>query len=119
VHLQNLIKKLFFEIPEYTSSEKDARKGIVSPFEDNLDSSAFLNQGCQIFLGNTYQNEEKYTRQPTNLTKGQMYSIPTIRKVDQLSIKPIPFQAPKKYTQIVIFRFKIYMYHLATLFSMR
>jgi hypothetical protein len=38
-------------------------------------------QGCQIFLGTTYQNGGKYTKLPQN--------IPTVHKckIDQMSIK--------------------------------
>jgi hypothetical protein len=36
-------------------------------------------EGCQIFLSPTYQNEEKYAKGAQNIPNG--------RKIDQLSIK--------------------------------
>jgi hypothetical protein len=32
-----------------------------------------LEQGCQIFLGPKYQNGEKYTKLPQNVTNGQKH----------------------------------------------
>jgi hypothetical protein len=43
-----------------------------------------LNQGCQIFLGTIYQNEEIYTKLPQNTPKG--IKISNGCKIDQISI---------------------------------
>jgi hypothetical protein len=59
-----------------------------------LKSPLSSKQGCQIFLGATYQNGE---------------NIPNYCKIDQ----HIPLQVPTKFAQIGIFGLKIY--HLATL----
>jgi hypothetical protein len=62
---------------------------------------------CQIFLGTTYQNGDKYTKLPHNIPNG--LNIPIGLKIYQ----HLPFQVPPTFTQIGIFGLKIY--HLATL----
>jgi hypothetical protein len=64
-----------------------------------------LNQGCQIFLGTTYQ-------------KGKIvpYTIQNVHKIGLMAIKYINLfhgKTPKKFPQIGIFGLK--MCHLATL----
>jgi hypothetical protein len=71
------------------------------------------NQGCQIFLGTTYQNEGKKPindniyQMATKHTNGRKI-YQTGRKIDQ----HLPLQDPPKFTQIGIFGL-----NLATLFQ--
>jgi hypothetical protein len=58
-------------------------------------------QGCQIFLGATYQKREKIAKRPTHLPTGH-------KKYQHL-----PLQDPPKCTEIGFFVLEIY--HLATL----
>jgi hypothetical protein len=61
---------------------------------------ALLEQGCQIFLGTTYQNGTKYTKWPQNIPNGRkmyLHNPPN----------------PPKFTKIGIFVLKTN--HLATL----
>jgi hypothetical protein len=43
-------------------------------------------QGCQIFLGTTYQNGKKYTKMTTKYTKWQE-NIPNASKMDHMALK--------------------------------
>jgi hypothetical protein len=72
-------------------------------------------QGCQIFLGKTYQNGKNYTKLPQN--------IPNVHKLFQMAVKYCILslkyinifhcKTPSNFTQIWIFGSKIN--HLATL----
>jgi hypothetical protein len=66
------------------------------------------NQGCQIFLGATYQDGGKYQIYHRIYQMAPKY-IQNCHKIDQ----HIPLQDPPKLTQIRIFGLK--KYHLATL----
>jgi hypothetical protein len=58
-------------------------------------------QGCQIFLGTTYQNGGKYTKWPQNIPNGH-YIIP-IRPIGNKIYQHFPLQDPTKITEIGIF----------------
>jgi hypothetical protein len=45
-----------------------------------------VNQGCRIFLGTIYQNEETYTKLPQNIPNGHKITS-NGRKIDQICIK--------------------------------
>jgi hypothetical protein len=44
-----------------------------------MDHSALPSQGCQILLGTTCQNGEKYTKLPQNITN--------VHEVNQMAVK--------------------------------
>jgi hypothetical protein len=73
-----------------------------------------LEQGCQIFLGTTYQNGKiyritiKYTKWPQTISNGRKN-----RQNGHKKYQHLPLQVPPKFTQTRIFGLKIC--HLATL----
>jgi hypothetical protein len=69
-------------------------------------------QGCQIFIGTTYQNGEKFTTWPQNLPNGRNICKQNENK-NIIIYQNLPLQAPPKFTQIGISGFKIC--HLSTL----
>jgi hypothetical protein len=93
-----------------------------SVFRVEYKNSFGSEQGCQIFLGTIYQNENipnkstymYFTKWPQNIPNGHkiynkwMSNRPNGHKICQ----HVPLQVPPKFTQIRIFGLKIY--HLAT-----
>jgi hypothetical protein len=83
--------------------------------EQNQDMVQFqaIHQGCQIFLGTTYQKGENI---PNNLRYSKwLQNIPNSRKINQMTVKwtkwPLSIKYtniyPPKFTQIGIFVLKI------------
>jgi hypothetical protein len=65
-----------------------------------------LEQGCQIFLGATYQNGGIYTQWPQNVPYGHKIYQLALKFIVQMFIKifqHIPFQNLPKFTQTGIF----------------
>jgi hypothetical protein len=60
-----------------------------------------VHQGCQIYLGTTYQNEEKFTKIAQN--------IPNYNKIPKMATKYTKkvFQGLPKYIKVEIFGMKI------------
>jgi hypothetical protein len=70
--------------------------------------------GCQIFLGTTYQNGEKYTKLPQNEPKGhKIYLFDTNIPNGNNIYQQFPLEGPPKFSQIDILGLKIF--HLASL----
>jgi hypothetical protein len=71
---------------------------------------SLLEQGCQIFLGTIYQNEEISMYIPNNhCINNWPKNIPNGRKMFQMTkitFQHSPFQSPSKFTQIGIFGLK-------------
>jgi hypothetical protein len=81
-----------------------------------LSENLALEQGCQIFLGRKYQNEEKYTKCPQNILNDpkiyqmtQKYTkLPQNIPISHNIYQHFPLPNPPKFTQIWIFGLKIF-----------
>jgi hypothetical protein len=52
-----------------------------------MNDPAFGGQGCQMFLGTTYQYGEKYTKWPQLAPKGHKIYHLAVKYVDKMAIK--------------------------------